>query len=69
VGCTNGKDSDELSEVEYDIGDWLNVELWSGELSRRVMISESYVRNHAQTTPTFPNDHTHFLNSLDVSLN
>jgi hypothetical protein len=27
VGCTNGKDSDELSEVEYDIGDWLNVEL------------------------------------------
>ena len=45
--------------------DRLNGELWSGELSRRVMISESYV----QTTPTFPNDHTQFLNSPDVPLN
>ena len=25
--------------------------------------------NHAQTTPTFTNDHTQFLNSLDVFLN
>ena len=33
--------------------------------NRRVMISESYVR----TTPTFPNDHTQFRNSPDVSLN
>jgi hypothetical protein len=33
--------------------------------NQRVMISESYV----QATPTFPNDHTQFLNSPDVSLN
>ena len=50
----------------------------AGMTKRRVMkrrgILESYdfgeLRvNHAQTTPTFTNDHTQFLNSLDVFLN
>ena len=50
----------------------------SGMTKRRVMkrtvILESYdfgelCVKHAQTTPTFTNDHTQFLNSLDVFLN
>ena len=41
---------------------------------KRRVISESYdfgelCMNHAQTTPTFTNDHTQYLNSLDVFLN
>ena len=49
-----------------------------GMTKRRVMkrrvILESYdfgelCVNHAQTTPTFTNDHTQFLNYLDVFLN
>jgi hypothetical protein len=45
-----------------------------GRVTNRRVISESYdigelCSNHAQTTPTFPNDHTQFLNSPDVSLN
>ena len=50
----------------------------AGMTKRRVMkrrvILESYdfgelCVNHAQTTPTFTNDHTQFLNFLDVFLN
>ena len=50
----------------------------TGMSKRRVMkrrvISESYdfgvlCVNYAQTTPTLTNDHTQFLNSLDVFLN
>jgi hypothetical protein len=45
-----------------------------GRVTNRRVISESYdfgelCSNHARTTPTFPNDHTQFLNSSDVSLN
>jgi hypothetical protein len=45
-----------------------------GRVTNRRVISESYdfgelCSNHAQTTPTFPNDHTQFRNSPDVSLN
>jgi hypothetical protein len=56
----------------------LDIDCNVGPAKRRVMkwrvISESYdfgelCSNHAQTTPTFPNDHTQFLNSPDVSLN
>ena len=41
---------------------------------KRRVIFESYdfeqlCVNHAQTTPTFTNDHTQFLDSLDVFLN
>ena len=41
---------------------------------KRRVISESYdfgelCVSHAQTTPTFTNDHTQYLNSLDVFLN
>ena len=52
--------------------------LQMGMTKRRVMkrrvILESYdfgelCVNHAQTTLTFTNDHTQFLNSLDVFLN
>ena len=37
-------------------------------ISERYDFGELY-SNHAQTTPTFPNDHAQFINSLDVSLN
>ena len=55
-----------------------NIEVSGGMTKRRVMkrrvILESYdfgelCVNHAQTTPTFTNDYTQFLNSLDVFLN
>jgi hypothetical protein len=45
-----------------------------GRVTNRRVISESYdfgelCSNHAQTAPTFPNDHSQFRNSPDVSLN
>jgi hypothetical protein len=65
--------------IEHAILRWqLGSVVLLGPAKRRVMkwrvISESYdfgesCSNHAQTTPTFPNDHTQFLNSPDVSLN
>jgi hypothetical protein len=62
---------------QVDIPEDSDQKSW-GPAKRRVMkwrvISESYdfgelCSNHAQTTPTFSNDHTQFLNSPDVSLN
>ena len=44
--------------------EWLNGELLDGELSRRIVISESNVL----TTPTLNIDHTQFFNFLDISL-
>jgi hypothetical protein len=41
--------------------DRLNGELWSGELSRRVTISESYVRTTPKPRPLFPTTTPNFL--------